>query len=74
MSEYSRCASCPYYGVIDVDKNENLVWSCTRISCVEQIETNMGFMSLDDYLEIKAQQHGFETYQDLLESSYKIRF
>jgi len=29
-----KCKSCPYYGVVDVDKNGDLVWSCTRRECV----------------------------------------
>ena len=33
--EEDKCKGCPYYGVVDVDENENLVWMCTRINCVE---------------------------------------
>lgn len=31
----SRCKGCPYYGVVNIDEDENLVWMCTRINCIE---------------------------------------
>ena len=49
--ECDNCKSCSYYGVIDVDKDENLVWACTRRECIEFIDTNMGQMPIEDYLE-----------------------
>lgn len=32
--ETVKCKDCPFYGVVDVDKDGNLVWSCTRIDCI----------------------------------------
>ena len=32
--ETVTCKGCPYYGVVDVDADGNLVWSCTRRECV----------------------------------------
>lgn len=55
------CKECPYYGVVDIDDKDNLVWSCTRKECIQ-----FG----DDY----ARHFGFETAQDMCEVKYKIRF
>lgn len=51
------CKECPYYGAIDIDKNDNLVWGCTRKICIE---------FTDDF----AEQFGFETAQDYLQFKY----
>ena len=35
MMETVTCKGCPYYGVVDVDAEGNLIWMCTRIDCIE---------------------------------------
>lgn len=32
--ENEKCKGCPYWGVVDIDKDENLIWACTRRNCV----------------------------------------
>lgn len=39
---------------------------------VQMVETNMGKMPLDDYLEIRAQQCGFDSYEELREAGLSI--
>jgi hypothetical protein len=36
------------------------------------INTNIGLMPLEDYLETKAVQYGFESYEDMRAQGYKI--
>ncbi len=36
------------------------------------IKTNMGNMPVEDYLDIYSMQHGFEDYDDLCNSGYKV--
>lgn len=36
------------------------------------IETNMGLMPVEDYLEIVAQQHGFDSYEQMKAKGYII--
>lgn len=36
------------------------------------IETNMGEMPIEDYLEIRAMQYGFDSYEDLVKQGYSI--
>lgn len=35
------------------------------------IETNMGLMPVEDYLEIVAQQHGFDSYEQMKARRFK---
>lgn len=68
-----ECKGCPFYGVID-EKEDSLEWGCTRVSCAIVVNTNMGKMPMEDYLEQKANSFGFETYQDMLESHFRFVF
>lgn len=36
------------------------------------INTNIGLMPLEDYLETKAIQYGFDSYEDMTKQGYKI--
>jgi hypothetical protein len=36
------------------------------------VNTNVGLMPVEDYLEIKAVQYGFESYEDMRAQGYKI--
>ena len=36
------------------------------------VNTNVGLMPVEDYLEIKAVQYGFESYEDMKAQGYKI--
>ena len=42
-----ECNICPYWGVVDVDENDNLVWSCTRRNCINIIDTT-GWMPIEN--------------------------
>lgn len=42
-----ECKSCPYWGVVDVDNDENLVWSCTRRNCINIADTS-GWMPIEN--------------------------
>ena len=45
------CKECPYYGAIDIDNDDNLVWGCTRKTCIEFTEEYLpGFPELDKSL------------------------
>lgn len=68
-----ECKGYPFYGVID-EKNDDSEWGCTRVSCVIVVNTNMGAMPVEDYLEQKAHSFGFESYQDMLDSHFRIVF
>ena len=68
-----ECKECLFYGVID-DKDDLSIWGCTRESCAKYVNTNMGKMPMEDYLEMKANSFGFETYQDMLESHFRFYF
>ena len=35
MGNDNKCTYCPYYGVVDVDLDGNLVWACTRNECID---------------------------------------
>ena len=30
----NSCVDCPFLGVVDIDNDGNLIWSCTRLNCV----------------------------------------
>lgn len=36
------------------------------------IKTNMGEMPIEDYLNIKARQYGFDSYEELVAAGYSI--
>lgn len=38
----------------------------------EHVQTNMGLIPLEDYLDIRANQMGFEDYEDLQSNGYSI--
>lgn len=42
------CYTCPYWGVVDVDANDNLIWSCVRRACINIIDGNIGFVPLNE--------------------------
>lgn len=42
-----ECKGCPYWGCVDVDKDDNLVWSCTRRSCIN-VADKKGWMPLEN--------------------------
>ena len=48
--ENDKCKGCPYWGVVDVDENENLIWACTRINCIERELAERVFPELDKAL------------------------
>ena len=39
---------------------------------MKYVKTTRGLMPLDDYLEIRAMQHGFHCYEELKEEGYSI--
>lgn len=39
---------------------------------MKYVKTTRGLMPLDDYLEIRAMQHGFNSYEELKEEGYSI--
>ena len=47
IMENDKCKGCPYWGVVDVDENENLIWACTRINCIERELVEQVFPELD---------------------------
>lgn len=38
----------------------------------DYVETNIGCIPLEEYKEIVAMQHGFDSYEDLLCAGYRI--
>lgn len=36
------------------------------------VNTNIGPMPIEDYREIKAQEYGFDSYQDLRAAGYRL--
>lgn len=38
----------------------------------KMVNTNLGAMPIDDYLEIVAMQSGFDSYEDMCKAGYKI--
>ena len=61
------CTKCPFLGLKD-NKKECAVWGCTRSYCISDYETGGA-----DYEEL-AKSFGFETYQDMCEVMYKMKF
>lgn len=39
---------------------------------MKYVKTNIGTMPLEDYLDIKAGNYGFDSYDDMLAAGYKI--
>jgi hypothetical protein len=39
---------------------------------METIKTNIGTMPIEDYLEIKAMQYGFDSYEEMRNEGYYI--
>ena len=39
---------------------------------MKYVKTTRGLMPLDDYLEIRAMQHGLNSYEELKEEGYSI--
>lgn len=39
---------------------------------MKYIQTNIGLIPLEDYLDIKAKEYGFENYKELQAAGYKI--
>lgn len=37
-----------------------------------EVKTNMGSIPLEDYLDIKARQYGFDDYEDMKTNEYYI--
>lgn len=38
----------------------------------DSIETNMGLMPIDDYLDIRAWEYGYDSYQEMREDGFYI--
>lgn len=36
------------------------------------VETNMGLIPVEDYRDIFAMQHGFDSYEEMYEEGYRI--
>lgn len=41
-------------------------------STEKMVNTNMGAMPLEDYLDIVALQHGFDSYEEMQAEGYRI--
>ena len=39
---------------------------------MEEIQTNIGLIPVNDYLEIKAMQYGFNSYEEMRNEGYYI--
>lgn len=55
-------------------KNGYVVFSIRENKNEKCVATNMGKIPINDYLEIKASQAGFECYEDMKEVGYKLDF
>ena len=38
----------------------------------ETVKTNIGEIPVEDYMDIKAQQFGFEDYEDMYKQGYRL--
>lgn len=38
----------------------------------DMIDTNIGLIPKEDYLDIKAMQYGFESYEDMIKAGYNF--
>jgi hypothetical protein len=43
-----------------------------KYESLRTVKTNIGEMPIGDYLDIKAMQYGFDSYEDLVEQGYSI--
>lgn len=60
------------FDALEVETDAELLQAIREEISSRTIKTNIGNMSVEDYLEIQAMQYGFDSYEDMKKQGYNI--